>query len=154
MPSFQKITAPGYELETGNNGRIGSLIVQGKQFLSNEAAGGTAVPGGFGFRNLALTTVLGPRRITLSDGGVTLEVACLESEMLWILANHGSDPVDLHINLTSAVAARFESGTVTLSRDDVRIELTGADRLEGQKIIAQASPKGSTTLRFLIGRSD
>ena len=150
LPVFQRIDTPAYQLETGNNGRIASLIVGGSQFLSNEPAGGTAVPGGFGFRNLSLTTVLGPRRITLSDGGVTLEVACLEHEMTWTLINHGSDPVDLHINLSPTVEARSQGDSVTLSRGDVQIRLRGIERVEGPRIIAQAPPRASASLRFLI----
>jgi hypothetical protein len=108
------------------------------------------VPGGFGFRNLALTTVLGPRRIALSDGGVTLEVACLENEMTWTLTNHGSDPVDLHLNLASKVEAHAQGDAVTISLEGVRLQLRGINRLEGQKIIAQAPPRASTRFRFLI----
>lgn len=150
LPAFQRIETPLYQLETGTNGRIASLIVRGKQFLSNEPAGGTAVPGGFGFRNLAHTTVLGPRRIALSDGGVTLEVACLESEMTWTLTNHGNDPVDLHINLASEVEVSSDPATVTLSRGDVRVQLKGTNRLEGRRIIPTAPAKASTQLQFLI----
>jgi len=150
LPVFQRIETPVYQLETGTNGRIASLIVRGQQFLSNEPAGGTAVPGGFGFRNLAHTTVLGPRRIALSDGGVTLEVACLESEVTWTLTNHGSDPVDLHINLASEVEASSDPATVTLSRGDVRVQLKGINRLEGRRIIATAPAHASTQLQLLI----
>ncbi len=150
LPAFQRIETPVYSLETGKNGCIASLIVRDKQFLSNESVGGTAVPGGFGFRNLAATTVLGPRRITLSDGGVTLEVACFEREMVWTLTPQGSESADVHINLSAAVEARFEWGTATLFREGVQIELTGIDRLEGRRIIAKAPPQGCATLRFLI----
>jgi hypothetical protein len=96
--------------------------------------------------------VLGPRRIALSDGGVTLELACLEREMVWTLTNHGSDPVDLHINLASEVDARSEGAAVTLSRGDVRVQIKGIDRLEGRRVIATAPAHASAQLQFLIGK--
>ena len=152
MPAFQKIDTPVYQLETGSNGRIASLIVRGQQFLSNEPGGGIRVPGGFGYRNLSRTTVTGPRRLALSDGGVTLEVACLASEMTWTLTNHGSDPVDLHINLDKDVATHAQGQDVTLSRDDVRVHLSGIERLEGHKIIAKAPPHASARLQFDLAK--
>jgi sialate O-acetylesterase len=150
MPAFRRIETPVYQLETGSGGRIASLIVHGRQFLSNELPGGTAVPGGFGFRNLAITTVRGPRRIALSDGGVTLEVACRPSEMTWTLTNHGNDPVDLHINLAGAVEASSQGSVATLRRDGIQMRIEGIDRLEGRKIIAKAPPNASGTLQFSI----
>lgn len=150
MPAFYKIETPAYQLETGNNGRIASLVIRGKQFLSNEPPGGTAVPGGFGFRNLALTTVLGPQRLTLSDGAVALEVACQEKTMTWTLTNNGNDPVDIHINLAHSVKPSANGKQATLSRDDVVVQLKGIDRLEGRKIIATAPPHASHTLEFLL----
>ena len=47
MPAFQKIETPVYQLETGSAGRIASLIIRGKQFLSNEPKRRSSVPGGW-----------------------------------------------------------------------------------------------------------
>jgi len=150
MPAFHRIETPAYQLETGNNGRIASLIIRGKQFLSNDPPGGTAVPGGFGFRNLSLTTVLGPKRLTLSDGGVSLEIACRENSMTWTLTNHGNDPIDIHVNFAHSVEPRSDGTQATLSRDGVVVRLKGIDRLEGRKIIAKAPPRASHALEFEI----
>lgn len=152
MPAFQKIETPVYQLETGNNGRIACLVIRGRQFLSNEPPGGTAVPGGFGFRNLSLTKNLGPRRLALADGGVSLEVACQERSMTWTLTNPGNDPVDIHINLASAVHIHPDGSEATLARDDIRVLLKGIGRVEGQKIIATTPPHGSLSLDFVINQ--
>lgn len=151
MPAFQKIETPVYQLETGSAGRIASLVVRGKQFLSNEPNGGAAVPGGWGYRNLALANVIGPRRLVLSDNAVALEVACLPSEMSWTLSSRNTDPVDLHILLSSEVRIQSDGDAVTLTRDDARIQVRGIERVEGQRLIAKAAPNTSTELRFMIG---
>lgn len=150
MPAFQKIETPVYQLETGSAGRIASLIIRGKQFLSNEPNGGAAVPGGWGFRNLSITKALGPQRLTLSDGGVTLEVACRANDMTWTLRNPGNDPVDLHISLSREVGITSQGGSAKLSRDEVRIQLDGLDRIEDHKLIAKAPAHGTCELRFSI----
>lgn len=150
MPAFQKIETPVYQLETGSAGRIASLIIRGKQFLSNEPNGGASVPGGWGYRNLALTTVLGPRRLVLSDNAVSLEVACLPNEMKWTLTSRNTDPVDLHIQLTSDVRIQSEGDTVTLTRDDSIVKVRGIERVEDHKLIAKAAPNASSEIRFSI----
>lgn len=150
LPGLRRIETPRYQLETGSGGRVASLIVDGRQFLSNDPGGGTAVPGGFGFRSLGLTTVPGPRRITLSDGGVTLEVACAENDMSWTLINHGEEPVDLHITLAAAVTARAEGSVAHLSREGVSMKIHGITRLEGQRIIATAPARGAAPLRLVL----
>lgn len=150
MPAFQKIETPVYQLETGSAGRIASLIIRGKQFLSNEPNGGAAVPGGWGYRNLALTKVLGPRRLVLSDNAVSLEVACLPSEMKWTLSSRNTDPVDLHIQLSNDVRIQANGVNVTLTRDDARVQVHGIARVEGQRLIAKAGPNASTELRISI----
>lgn len=150
MPAFQKIESPVYQLETGSTGRIASLIVRGKQFLSNEPNGGACVPGGWGFRNLSITKALGPQRLTLSDGGFTLEIACRANDMTWILRNPGNDPVDLHISFSREVGITSQGGSAKLSRDEVRIQLDGIDRIEDHKLIAKAPAHGTCELRFTI----
>lgn len=150
MPAFQKIETPVYQLETGSAGRIASLVIRGKQFLSNEPNGGASVPGGWGYRNLALTTVLGPRRLALSDNAVSLEVACLPNEMKWTLSSRNNDPVDLHIQLSSDVRIQADGDTVTLTRNDARVQVHGIERVEGQRLIAKARPNASTELRISI----
>lgn len=150
MPAFQKIETPVYQLETGSAGRIASLIIRGKQFLSNEPNGGASVPGGWGYRNLSLTRVVGPQRLTLSDGGVTLEVACRQNDMTWTLRNLGNDPAELHITLTHDVGITPHGGSATLSRDDVRVQLDGIERVEDHRLVAKAPGHGTTKLRFSI----
>ena len=150
MPAFQRIETPDYQLETGSAGRIASLIIRGKQFLSNEPNGGASVPGGWGYRNLSHTHVVGPRRLTLSDGGVTLEVACRQNEMTWTLRNLGNDPAELHITLAHDVGITPQGGSATLSRDDVRVQLDGIERVEDHRLVAKAPSHGSTELRFSI----
>lgn len=152
MPAFHRIDTPVYQLETGSAGRLASLIVRGQQFLSNDPGGGVRVPGGFGYRNLSRTTVTGPRRLALSDGGVTLEVACFPSEMTWTLTNHGSDPVDLHITLDKGVTLQAQGQDVTLSRGEVRVHLSGIERVEDHKIIAKAPPHASARLQFSFAK--
>ncbi len=94
--------------------------------------------------------VPGPRLITLSDGGVTLEVACAENDLSWTLINRGEEPVDLHITLAAAVTARAEGSVAHLSREGVSMAIHGITRLEGQRIIATAPARGAAPLRRVL----
>lgn len=150
LPVFHTIDTPVYQLETGATGRIASLIVRGKQFLSNEPGGGTRIPAGFGARNLAHATVSGPRRLTLSDGSATLEVACRADGMTWTLTNRGTEAIELHIALVSDVDVRSQGNSATLTRAPARIRIDGLERVEDHRLVAKAPANASCELRFSI----
>lgn len=146
MPTFHRIETPLYSLETGRGGKVSTLIVRGQELLSREPGGGTQVPGGFGPRNLGITRVVGPRRIALSDGGVELELACRDDSMIWTLANHGGDPVELHIPLAADVAIETSGASVVAKRGDARMMIDGIERVDGHTVVVKAPAKGSSEI--------
>lgn len=151
LPTIYRIQTPTYALETGRAGSVAGLVVDGTQFLSNDPPGGTMVPGGWGPRNLAYTTVLGPRHLSLADGGVSLHLAAGDDTMTWTLTNHGNDPIDLHINLATGVDLKNSESTIELSRDTKKLRVEGIARAENNsKLIATAPANGAVEIRWSV----
>ncbi len=74
QPVSRLVRTKFYEAAIGGDGSVTSLIVGGKQFLSNDPgwAGGTTVTGGWTPRNLADVREPGPGCISCADGDVSL----------------------------------------------------------------------------------
>ena len=151
MPAFRKIETPVYQLETGSGGRIASLIIRGKQFLSNEPGGGTSVPTFLGPHNLASVRATGPGRLVLSDAAVEVEIACKADSMVWTVRNKDESPIDFHILPDSQVRADGDENKVTLVRDHARLIIEGLDHREpGGKLIAKVPPKSAAVLKLAM----
>lgn len=150
LPTFHRIETSAYRLETGN-GCVASLVVGGRQFLSNEPGGGTRVPGGFGFRNLAHTTVVGPRRLTLADGEVALEIACSDTSMEWTVRNGSGAEIDFHVALSPLVDIRLDGTTAELSRDGVGLKVEGVGRVaDDRMLVKRIATRESAVIRFVV----
>ena len=151
LPTLYRIETPAYSLETGRSGSIASLVVGGKQFLSNESSGGTRIPGAFGPRNLAYTRLVGPRRLSLSDGGAELEIACDDDAMVWTVTNPGNGQLEFQIGLAAQVEIDASGSSAKLSRGGTKLQLEGVDRTEkGGRLISKVPPHGSTKLRWTL----
>ena len=148
LPTAYRIETPTYALETGRGGSVSSLVVDGRQFLAHQPGGGTWVPGGFGPRHLAQLELAGPRRLTLADAEVELELACRDRSMTWTLTNRGKDPVELQIALAPQVEVAVDGRSATLARDRVRLEVEGLDRAEAGRLTLRAPGHGAATLTW------
>ncbi|MCC7334940.1 MAG: hypothetical protein IT422_07585 [Pirellulaceae bacterium] len=151
LPTFYRIEMQTYALETGRGGSVASLIVGGKQFLSNESDGGTSIPSMFGARNLAYSHLIGPRRFSLADSSASLELACDDSAMTWIVTNGGNDPIELHISLAAAVEVevRGDQTSAELSRDGTKLTIDGIARVDGdRKLVANIPPHDTAQLHW------
>lgn len=153
LPVAHRIETPDYQLTTGDNGQIASFIVRGKQFLSNEPNGGTRIPDGFGPRNFPATEVLGPRRLKTSDPTGSLEIACADDSMEWILRNDRDNPLEFHIAISPRAKIEFANGTAMVSRDGVKLETAGLDHAtdgDAPELVAKILPRSTVTVRLRI----
>lgn len=149
LPTFYRIETQTYALETGRGGSVASLIVGGKQFFSREPDGGTTIPGVFGPRNLAYSHLIGPRRFSLADNNASLELACDDSAMTWIVTNSGDEPIELHISLAAAVEVEVgaDRTSAKLSRNGAKFTINGITRIDSdRRLVAKISPRGTVQL--------
>ncbi len=152
LPVIHRIETPNYQLTTGDNGQIVSLIIHGKQFLSNEPNGGTRIPDGWGPRNFPTTEVLGPHRLKTSDSIGSLEIAARDDAMEWILRNDRDSPIEFRVTLTPlAKVESLDSGAV-ISRDEVKLQITGVERVEGgaSELVVKIQPHSTAVVRLQI----
>ena len=123
-----------YEATIGGNGSVTSLVVGGKQFLSNEPGwgAGTTFTGGLGPRNLLDVREPGPGIVEFQDADVGLVVEFGEKTLDWTVENRGKGEIRFRVALHPKVAARREgkSGPVTLRRGAATVVVTGADILD------------------------
>jgi GH35 family endo-1,4-beta-xylanase len=150
IPTVYRMDTRSYQLETGNLGRIASLIVGGKQFLSAEPDGGTSFPGFFGPRNLASLRVVGPNRIEFSDSSTRLEIACADDSLEWMIRNDGKDALEFHIALAPQVLVKLENSSAGLSRGEVKLVIEGIDHMAGDKLVVKIPPYGTKALRLAV----
>lgn len=149
LPTVYSVETPAYALHTGRNGSIASLVIRGAQFLSNDPNGGATVPGLFGPRNLARVELIGPRRLTLSDGIASVQVLCGAESLTWTLKNRGNDPLELRIALHPRVTATSQPGSVQLSRGAVVVQAVGVKLADdGATLIATAPPQGAARIEW------
>jgi sialate O-acetylesterase len=149
LPAARRIETPLYRLTTGDNGQVAGLIVRDKQFLSNEARGGTWIPDGFGARNFRVVEELGPRRLRMSDGTGSLEIACADDSMEWIVRNDRDSVMDFRLELAPKVAVRKAGAITKISRDGITLEVEGTE-LESGCLIVKIPPRSSAVVKIRV----
>lgn len=151
LPAGRRVSTPNYEVEVNGDGKVTSLVVGGKQFLSNApgAAGGTSVPGFLGPRQLQDVRALGPQLLSCGDSDVTLLLSFAERASTWELSNRGKGDVRFRV----ATAAKVEAsgpdggGRVTLSRGKASVTVAGVDSVadgEDGKVLEVVVKPGAT----------
>lgn len=149
LPVCQRLETPAYQLETGRFGRVASLVVRGRQFLSNEPDGGAGIPTFFGPRNLSVMRRIGPNRLALSDGSAELEIACQAETMEWTLHNRGGDPFDFRIMLSPQAKITVDGQSTTLTRDNIRLTVQGASPTStGGQLVTKVPARGTAVIRW------
>ena len=149
LPAFQRLETLVYQLETGRGGRIASLVIRGKQFLSNEPNGGALIPTFFGPRQLSAMTALGPGRMVFSDNEAEIELACREDSMEWTLRNKGGNPFDYQIALSPLVKVATKDRATTLAREDVVVVVEGVEADQpGGRLVAKLPAHQTTIIRW------
>lgn len=150
VPNVYQINARSYQLKTGDLGSISSLIVDGKQFLSAEAGGGTSFPGFFGPKNLPILRMTGPDRIELSDSSTKLEIACLDDSLEWTIRNDGKDALEFHIVVASEVRAKMNGSSAELSRGETKLSIHGIERMTKNKLVTKIQPQETKVLHLIV----
>jgi sialate O-acetylesterase len=105
QPSDRHLVTSNYEITIDCYGRVSSLGVRGKQFISNAlgADGGTSVPGFFGPRPLYEITESGPDLVSFGDTQITLTLTFKDDAMTWTLTNAQKDDITFRIVLSPQV---------------------------------------------------
>jgi sialate O-acetylesterase len=131
QPISRLVRMKSYEVTIGSSGSMTSLVVGGKQFLSNEPgwAGGINVSGWFGPRNLADIREPGPGCVSCSDSDVSVDWEFGEKRMDWTVTNRSKDEIRFRIALHPKVAVRPQGKAepVELRRDAATVVVTGVD---------------------------
>jgi hypothetical protein len=156
QPVTRNVSTAAYEVSIAGDGKVTSLGVRGKQFLSNAlgVAGGTSIPVLFGSRSLSRIQAIGPDLLSCSDNEVTLLLAFKAEAMDWTLVNRGRDEITFRIALASEVviAPQKTGEPMTLSRGKASLTITGIDSVsdsEDGKVL-QVVVKGGTTKRLTL----
>lgn len=156
QPAARNLSTSAYEISIAADGKVTSLGVRGKQFLSNAlgAAGGTSIPAWLGARSLNRIQALGPNLLSCSDDQMTLLLDFKAESMEWTLANRGKDEFTFRIALASLVmvTSQGEGRPLTLSRGKASLTITGIDSTvdsEDGKFL-QVVVKGGTTRRLAL----
>ncbi len=150
LPVIHRVQTPLYQLTTGDNGQVASLVVRGKQFLSNEPNGGTRIPDSFGVRNLHQVKELGPRRLRLFDGTGALEIVAQEESLEWIIRNDRDREIEFQIILSPLAKVDFDNRIVTISRDEVTIRIHGIHEAKSERfpqLIVKVAANSSAELK-------
>ncbi len=159
QPVTRHIRMKAYEATIDGAGSVTSLGIGGKQFLSNElgGAGGTGVPGWFGFRNLADIRDLGPGLVSCGDNEVTVLLRFGEKEMEWEVTNQSKGELRFRVALAPHVAVKGQagSGPLTLTRGSASLTLTGVDTMttsdDGRILEMAISGQGTKRLVLTVG---
>jgi sialate O-acetylesterase len=149
QPSDRRLVTSAYEITIDCYGRVSSLGVRGKQFLSNGIGsdGGTSIPAWLGSRPLYEIAELGPDRVAFSDHQVTLTLAFKDDAMTWTLNNAQKDDITFRIALASQVEvpALKPGEPIELSRGKSVLRIGGVDSIvdseEGK--VLQVAVKGN-----------
>ena len=150
----RQLSTSAYEIAIAGDGKVTSLAVHGKQFLSNSPglSGGTTIPVLFGARALPDIRDLGPNLLSASDNEVTLLMKFGPQSMEWTLTNRGTGDMQFRIALAAGVSVGpRENGTpITLTRGKATLSISGIDSIgagEDGKILT-ATLKGGATKRL------
>ncbi|MHB1558617.1 MAG: sialate O-acetylesterase [Isosphaeraceae bacterium] len=133
QPASRLVRTRSYEVAIGGDGSVTSLVVGGKQFLSNEPGWGrgTTVTGWLAPRNLADVREPGPGCLACSDNDVSVIQEFSERRMDCTVANRSKDEIRYRIALHPKVAVRRQGGAepVELRRNGATVVVTGVDIL-------------------------
>ncbi len=158
QPATHQVTTGAYEVTVDGDGRVSSLVVRGKQFISNApgAAGATSIPAFLGTRSLPTILSPGPSLLSCSDDQVTLVLAFKPDQMKWTLTNRGKDPITFRIALLPQVACSNEgaTGTFKLAHGKSVLRVSGVDSAsqsdEGTMLQTTVKGGNSKELEFTI----
>jgi len=150
----RRVSTSAYEIIIDANGMVTSLVVQGAQFLSNEAgtAGGGSIPGAWGPRSFTDIREIGPRRLACSDEDVSLQMTFEEKSMQWTFENRGKDPILYQLALSPHVLGSdsLPNGKVTATRGNISLTLDGFDSITntptGCRLVSQIKPGSTKTI--------
>jgi sialate O-acetylesterase len=154
----RRVATSAYEIVISANGMATSLVVQGAQFLSNEAgpAGGGNIPGFWGPKALTNIREIGPRLLVCSDEDVTLQMAFDDKSMVWTLMNHGNDPITYQLALSPHVHApdSLTDGNATVTRGSASLTFDGFDSLTntptGAMLVSQIKAGSAKTISISL----
>lgn len=153
------LTTSAYEIAINADGKVTSLGVRGKQFLSNAIghAGGTSIPVWLGARSLNRIQELGPDLLSCSDDQCTLLLAFKADSMEWNVTNRGKDPINFRIALASLVSIADQgNGVFIASRGKTRLRVEGIDvvnNADDGKMLEVVVKGGATrNLKLVVAR--
>lgn len=158
-PTARRVATGAYEIEVNGEGKVASLAVHGKQFMSNAvgSAGGTSIPYFFGPRTLADIRAVGPDLLNCSDSDVTLSLTFKEGEMTWAIQNRSKMDNQFRIALAAKVTAGEVKADrpVTLTRGTATLTVNGADSAEdgedGKVLVVKVKAGSTKTLTLTAG---
>jgi sialate O-acetylesterase len=158
QPAARRIATSTYDITIAGDGQITSLVVRGKQFLSNAPgpAGGTSIPVFFGAKSLPNIQELGPNQLSCGDPQVTLLLTFHSDEMEWTLTNRSKDALNFRIALNSQVKITSEKDAqpVTVTRGKVTLQITGiestADSEDGKFLQLPLKPNSEKHLLLKV----
>jgi hypothetical protein len=157
QPISHKVATPTYQAEIDGDGKITSLVVANKQFLSNSpgAAGGTSIPALFGPRSLPNIRELGPNILSCSDNEITLQLTFNSTDMVWQITNHSKSEIQFHLALADKVTFNDNKNPnqpLTLKRQNTSLTSTGFDSAkstnDGPILTTTIKPNTTKDLHF------
>ena len=159
QPATHQVTTAAYEVAVNGDGRVTSLVVHGKQFISNApgAAGATSIPAFLGTRSLPMILSPGPSLLSCSDDQVTLMLAFKPDHMTWTLTNRGKDPITFRIALLPQVVCSNDTsvGSFKLAHAKSLLRVSGIDSAspsdEGTMLQTAVKGGASKEIEFTIG---
>ncbi|HEX5245380.1 MAG TPA: sialate O-acetylesterase [Tepidisphaeraceae bacterium] len=159
QPATHQVTTGAYEVAVDGDGRVTSLVVRGKQFISNApgAAGATSIPAFLGTRALPEISSPGPNLLSCNDDQVTLMLAFKPDHMTWTLKNRGKDPISFRIALLPLITCSNEeaAGTFRLAHGKSVLLVKGIDGAsrsdEGTMLQATVKGGASKAIEFAVG---
>jgi sialate O-acetylesterase len=154
----RRVATAAYEVVIDANGMATSLMVQGRQFLSNEAgiAGGGSIPGFWGPKALNNIREIGPRLLACRDEEVSLQMAFDEKSMVLAFVNHGKDPITYQLALSPQARAQDSptDGKATFTRGSASLTFDGFDGLTntptGAMLISQIKAGSAKTISISV----
>jgi sialate O-acetylesterase len=162
-PEFQtlgadyRIATPDYTLVVSAQGKVTSLVVKGKQFLSNAdgASGGSSVPlfgGSLDFTKVARS---GPDSLHCSNATITLDMTCSPKGMQWKLKSEDQLELSFRLAFGVQVKATIEGQGVLLERGDAKLRIDGSTDLspaneDGQMLNVKMPHNQEVTLDFTL----
>lgn len=145
------IETPVYRLTINGAGKISSLGVDGKQFLSNDLGlnSGAGFTGSFwGPRELRKLTELGHRRVLLSDNGGGVEVVCAKDSLVLKISNRGDDDANFRIPLAAGTIVEQDGDSIRVRRDNASIEFSGVKKNDDQSVSVEVPKHEDREIRL------